>query len=128
MRIYLDSAPVIYFVERATEFYDAVDPWMSDAANRLIASDLTRMECRTKPVHEADDRLLENFDAFFDTTERVILASAVVDLATMIKAPYRYDTPDALHIAAAVASNCDIFLTNDRRLSSFPDMTVELIG
>lgn len=39
--------------------------------------------------------------------------------------PRRYGLADALHLAAAIESGCDVFLTNDNQLSNFPDMTVE---
>jgi predicted nucleic acid-binding protein len=32
---------------------------------------------------------------------------------------------DALHLAAAIESGCDAFLTNDDQLRNFPDLTVE---
>jgi uncharacterized protein len=39
--------------------------------------------------------------------------------------PKRYGLADSLHLAAAIESGCDIFLTNDNQLSNFPDITVE---
>jgi len=34
---------------------------------------------------------------------------------------------DALHLAAALEARCDLFLTNDRRLRSFPGLAVEVL-
>ncbi len=34
---------------------------------------------------------------------------------------------DALQLAAAVEGGCGLFLTNDRRLSGFPDIPVEVL-
>jgi predicted nucleic acid-binding protein len=39
--------------------------------------------------------------------------------------PRRYGLADALHLATAIEFGCDVFLTNDNQLSSFPDITVE---
>ncbi len=39
--------------------------------------------------------------------------------------PRRYGLADALHLAAAIESGCDVFLTNDDQLANFPDITVE---
>jgi len=36
-------------------------------------------------------------------------------------------TPDALHLAAAVAGACDVFLTNDAALKTFPPIAVEVV-
>lgn len=39
--------------------------------------------------------------------------------------PKRYGLADALHLAVAIESGCDVFLTNDNQLANFPDITVE---
>ena len=60
-------------------------------------------------------------------TEIVVLSREVMDRATNIRAQYGLKTPDAIHLAAAVMSNCDIFLTNDHRLDRFGDIAIEII-
>jgi predicted nucleic acid-binding protein len=37
----------------------------------------------------------------------------------------RYGLADALHLAVAIESGCDVYLTNDNQLSNFQDITVE---
>jgi len=127
LRIYLGSAPVIYFVEQSEEFREAVNLWIGNTANQLVVNDLTRMECRVKPIQESDDPWLESYDSFFDSAEKIALTSIVVDLATVLRAHYKYDIPDALHAASAVASGSDVLLTTDHALASFREVTVELI-
>jgi predicted nucleic acid-binding protein len=39
--------------------------------------------------------------------------------------PKRYGLADALHLAVAIESGCEVFLTNDNQLANFPDITVE---
>jgi predicted nucleic acid-binding protein len=39
----------------------------------------------------------------------------------------RYSVQDALHLAAAIQSDCDSFLTNDHRLAGFPEITVDVL-
>jgi uncharacterized protein len=51
----------------------------------------------------------------------------VIDRATDIRARYGFRTPDAIHLAAAVVSGCDVFLTNDYRLNRFPDVAMDVI-
>jgi predicted nucleic acid-binding protein len=41
--------------------------------------------------------------------------------------PRRFGLADALHLAAAVESSCDVFLTNDSQLANFPDITIEVL-
>jgi uncharacterized protein len=73
--------------------------------------------------------LLKDFDDFFEGAVKVIvgLSREVVDLATRIRAQYGFKTPDALHLAAAILSDCDVFLTNDYRLDRFNEVAIEVI-
>jgi predicted nucleic acid-binding protein len=41
--------------------------------------------------------------------------------------PKRYGLADALHLAAAIESGCDVFLTNDNQLANFPDILIEVL-
>ena len=133
MRLYLDTAPIIYLVERVVPYVTAVEARLTSVANSddeviLVISDLSRLECRVKPLRDADADLLRDFDEFFAALDQIVpLSRAVVDEATRIRAVYGFKTPDALHLAAAVASNCDIFYTNDHRLNRFPELIVEVL-
>ncbi len=126
MRIYLDAAPVIYIVK--------IEPYYSRARNRLdepnvvqVVSELTRLESRVKPIRDSDVQLLRAFDAYFAQVvdETVSISLAVIDMATDIRAHYGFKTPDSIHLAAAVLSRCDIFLTHDLRLKRFTGITVK---
>ena len=106
MRIYLDTAVIIYIVE-------TVEPFVTMARNRLrspdidqVGSDLSRLECRVKPVRDGNAILLAAYDHYFDViaSEVLPLSRAVIDRATALRAHYGFKTPDALHLAAAMYS------------------------
>jgi predicted nucleic acid-binding protein len=44
-----------------------------------------------------------------------------------LRARHAFRTPDAIHVAAALAGNCAIFLTNDYRLNRAVGITVQVI-
>ncbi len=129
MRLYLDAAPVIYLIEYVQPFASRVEGIITAAETELIVSDLTRLECRVKPVHDADSVLLGEFDRFFGSTihEIVFLSAEVMDKATELRAQLGYRTPDAIHVAAALIAKCDVFLTNDHRLDRTPGIAVQII-
>jgi predicted nucleic acid-binding protein len=87
------------------------------------------MECRVKPLRDGNSALLLDFDDFFagTMTETVPLSREVLDRATEIRAKYGFQTPDAIHLAAATVSGCDVFLTNDHRLDRYSDIAVEVV-
>ncbi|MGH7171944.1 MAG: type II toxin-antitoxin system VapC family toxin [Gemmataceae bacterium] len=55
------------------------------------------------------------------------MTAAVCDRAADLRVKYRFKTPDALHLAAAIEHACDRFLTNDVQLKSCTEITVELL-
>ena len=129
MRLYLDAAPVIYAIEQVPRYAGAVDARLSAAEVVQVVSDLTRMECRVKPLRDGNSDLLKDYDDYFEgvVAEIVALSREVMDRATAIRGQYGFKTPDAIHLAAAVISGCDVFLTNDHRLNRFPDIAVEVL-
>ena len=132
MLIYLDSAILIYS-------FDGIGPFQSRAGNRLTTlraagdqvavSDLTRLECRVKPLQLGDTLRLSKFDGFFNLPDVGIvpITTVVYDRATVIRATHGIKALDAIHLAAAVEGGCDVSLTNDMRLSSFHDLPVEVL-
>lgn len=65
MRIYLDSAPLIYVVEGSAPFASAVMHVLARPGVVQLCSELTRLECRVKPVRDGQGALLAAFDHYF---------------------------------------------------------------
>ena len=126
MRLYLDTAPVIYVVEQVPDFSEKILHYIQKPDIELVVSDLTWMECRVKPLTENKETLLADYDKFFSQSaiEIVELSRRVLERAAHIRSQYNIKTPDAIHLGAAIISKCDIFLTNDRRLERFKDIRI----
>lgn len=129
MRYYLDAAPIIYLIEQRQPSAGSVRSKLAATGIVHITSELARLECRVKPIHDGNQILLRDFDDYFSNTiaEVVPPTRDVVDKATEIRAQFNFKTPDSLHLAAAVVSNCDVFLTNDQRLNRFTGITIEIV-
>jgi predicted nucleic acid-binding protein len=95
----------------------------------LVVSELSRLECRVKPMRDGNTVLLDEFDRFFteSVSDVVTLSREVIDRATDIRSQYGFKTPDAIHLAAASLANCELFLTNDRRLDRFTGLRIEAL-
>jgi len=132
MLIYCDSMILMYLL-------DTVGPFNVRAVARMAAlraagdvavfSDLTRLECRIKPIQIGATQTLADFDAFFVRSDVRLapITTAVFDRATLIRAVHNFKLGDSLHLAAAVEARCDRFLTNDVRLSAFSAIPVEVL-
>lgn len=143
MLYYLDTVVVIYAVEgnpadqqRAINHLDALE----QAGHRFAISDLTRTECMVPILRPgAGQRLSDMFRFFHGPGLRTLPVTA----ATCIRAaairggytypalphapPRRYGLADSLHLAAAIESGCDLFLTNDQQLAGFGEITIEVL-
>ncbi len=133
MQIYLDSVIRIYAVEGTPSFQARARARllaMRSAGDAPAISDLTWLECRVKPIRLGDARGLADMEAFLTAADvvRVPLPSAVYERACRARAVHGYKLADALHLAAAVDAGCGLFITNDHRLSSFPDIPVEVLS
>jgi predicted nucleic acid-binding protein len=130
MRVYLDASPVIYWVEAVPGYIAKVDHRLKQPGTVLVASDLTRMECLVRPLRAGNAALVQDYEDFFATevAELIAFNTALFRRAAEIRATHNFKTPDALHLAAAVAGACDLFLTNDAALKAFPDITVEVVA
>lgn len=132
MLVYLDTVICVYAVEGAPAFRARARARLAKLradGDQPAVSDLTWLECRVKPIQLGDAVALADMEAFLSASDvvRVPMPTAVYERACRIRATHRYKLADALHLAAAVEGGCGIFLTNDLRLSGFPDIPVEVL-
>jgi predicted nucleic acid-binding protein len=68
-------------------------------------------------------------EAFLEASDvtRLPMPLAVYERACRIRAVHNFKLADALHLAAAIEGGCGLLLTNDYRLSPFPDIAVEIL-
>ena len=132
MRVYPDACVVIDVVQGEPALRQrlnaALSP-LSRASPEVAYSDLTRLECRVKPLASANTSLLARYDRFFATPGfvRISLDAAVFDQATELRARHGLKTPDALHLAAAIASGCEELWTNDERLIQAAENRIRIV-
>jgi predicted nucleic acid-binding protein len=128
-RLYLDTAPFVYHVERTMPFAPAVDARLAAADIVLVSSELTRLECLVLPLRNGDTARVGDFDMFFSARldELVEFTGAVFRRAAEIRASGNFKTPDTLHLAAAIEGGCTAFLTNDAQLTRFAGLAVEVV-
>jgi uncharacterized protein len=129
VRLYLDTAPIVYHVERTMPFVGAVDARLAATGVVLVSSELARLECLVLPLRNGDAARVADFDMFFNARldELVGFTSAVFRRAAEIRASGNFRTPDALHLAAAIEGGCTGFLTNDADLTRFAGLAVEVV-
>jgi len=126
----LDTAPLIYFLERHPVYLPLIGPFF-EAIERgeieIVTSTITLTEVLVHPLRH-QDRALARQDS------RILLnASHVQTLAVSpriaidaaeLRAKWGYRTPDAIQLATARVGNAAFFVTNDDDLVSTAGLQV----
>jgi predicted nucleic acid-binding protein len=129
-RLFLDTAPLIYYVEEHPRYITGVDIIFAslDAGDfEAITSPVTLAECLIIPYRDSDVRLQQAFlDLVFNGvhTHFVEIDREIGALAAQLRACYNLGLPDAFQCAVALHSGCDAFLTNDISLKRVTELRV----
>ncbi len=133
MRLYLDASPVIFLIEGLEPLREKVRARLrrsTSAGDELVVSDLTRFECRIRPLRARNHVALDAYAAFFASAEVVVdpVSRRAWELAAEIRARHGLKTPDAIHVACAGTLGCDLLLTGDEGLARCPAVASELVA
>jgi predicted nucleic acid-binding protein len=133
-RLALDTVTLIYFFERSAQFFAQVEPVIGaiDAGTlRGVASSLALLETLVGPLQSGNAALADTYRralTLAPNLELVPVDDAIAELAAAIRAQHRFKTPDAIHLATAVRSGADAFLTNDGQLRAFTGVRVLIVA
>src|ERR1043165_8208861 len=126
----LDSAIFIYFIEQHPRYVSLLRP-LFEAIDRndlpAFTSELTLLETLVAPYRAGDRDLALRYETILSRGRGLTLVPidrTLLRLAAATRAATSVRTPDVLQLAAAFATGCTAFLTNDRRLPAFRHLAV----
>jgi predicted nucleic acid-binding protein len=121
-KVFLDTNIFIYLIEdRGMNGRKSVEllERMSERRDSVYTSTLTLGEVLTLPLQKGDVRLADQYEKILNSPGVHLLDFDRV--AARIYAKVRLDksikAPDAMQLSIAAAAQCDLFVTNDERLS-----------
>ncbi len=132
-RLYVDSAPLIYFVEENAVYLDKmrlIVRIIDETSLVAYSSVLTLAEVLVMPLRRGDKRLVHAYREILlagDDYELVAVTPDIAESAAAIRARYSLGTPDSLHVASAIAKQCDAMLTNDRDMTRVRELSILLL-
>lgn len=133
-RVFLDTSPIVYYLEKNELYYLNMKKfWKEYDVCDYVTSAVTVTEYLTYPYQQNNLKLINAFYAFVDGMDIEIknIDKITAEKAAQIRAEYKFfKTMDALQLATACLSGCDLFLTNDKQLKQFKEikcMTVDEI-
>lgn len=134
-RLFLDTAPVIYFVEQHPQYFPLVREVFEQLRNTPLiglVSPITLAECLVQPYRLGQTELQQEFIELMtdnNNIEFVPFAKETLAIdAAQIRARYNLQLPDAFQIAVALAAGCDAFLTNDITFKRITELQVLVLN
>ena len=82
----------------------------------VVTSELTLAETLVGPIKTNNLLIQQTYRSFLTTTavlEVVPISRRILEEAAQLRATSKLKLPDAIHLATALQSQCDSFLTND---------------
>lgn len=129
-RVCIDTAPVIYFIEKHPKYLNVVKPIFTEieAGNiDAITSTITLLEVLVQPLRIGNETLAERYREILLYSENLTtfeIVHEVTEMAAKLRAKYTIRTPDAIQIAVGVLYGAVKFVTNDSLLRKVPDIKV----
>ncbi|MFH1085193.1 MAG: type II toxin-antitoxin system VapC family toxin [Chloroflexota bacterium] len=133
-KVFLDTAPLIYFVERDLRYWDTVSAIFQriDGGRwTAVTSPVTLAECLVLPYRQNRLALLEQFIervVYGENTLFVPFTENVARQAAEFRARYDLTLTDSFQLATCLISGCDAFLTNDRELRRVTEVNVLILS
>ena len=93
-------------------------------------STLTVTEVLVKPLQLGDLLVVNAYKTLLYETNIVqvhMITTDIAESAADIRVRYNIKTPDALHIATAINTQCDVFVTNDSQLLRIKELRVVVL-
>lgn len=119
----LDTAPLIYFIEKHQTYLPLVRPFF-EAVERgdilVVTSTLTLTEVLIHPLRQGNQDLAREYSRILlnaTNLKMVSVSPLVASEAARIRAGSGIGTPDAIQLATAQQAKATFFLTNDEALA-----------
>ena len=128
-KVFLDTAPFIYFIEKDSnnpQYFDNMKQFFEEGYREnkeFLTSVITMAEYfvfpyRNQKMSYIDNRLVDTLDMEIAEVDQEIAKKAA-----QIRAQYKsFKAMDALQLATACVTGCDLFLTNDKQLKQFAEI------
>ena len=127
-RVFLDTAPVVYFLDGNSQFHDRTKTIFHDIFQRdceILTSAVTCAEYLVIPFRENNEENIRAFWQFIRLCDINIchIDVEIAETAAKIRAIHRsIKAFDSMQLSSACVNGCDLFLTNDKQLRQFTEI------
>ena len=130
-KVFLDTAPFIYFIEKDSnnpQYFDNMKQFLEEGYREnkeFLTSVITMAEYFVFPYRNQKMSYIDSFHRLVDTLDMEIaeVDQEIAEKAAQIRAQYKnFKAMDALQLATACVTGCNLFLTNDKQLKQFTEI------
>ena len=125
--VLVDSAPIIYVLERHPKFAVRFQPLFERHAAGGIFFAVTTMaiaEVLAGPLGAGEEALAKRYRAVMESWRVINLTADIAEGAARLRAGLKLKLPDAIQAASALEVNADALVTHDRDFSRVKTLTV----
>lgn len=131
-RVYFDTAPFIYSIEKHAEYWNVLRSfWLSARKDsiKVVTSNLTLLETLVKPTQNNNQKLVQAYTKILTGSEIELfeITTQILKDAVQIRSVQKLKTPDAIHAATAIAAGCGYLVTNDTAFKRLIDIKVVIL-
>ncbi len=118
----VDTSPFIYFLEKKEAYLDFLQAFFTSCSKgdfEIVTSSITLTEILVNPYKNKKEDIADTYMEILDNSKGLSIVNidvSISKLAAKLRSDYSIRTPDALQISAAINSDADYFLTNDKKL------------
>ena len=129
----LDTPVWIAFIEQKSAFLADVNPLFESLKSgrvRVVTSSVGLIEILTGALLRGDELLARRAEEILTGLEGSTVVPVTLEVArhaARLRAVYGLRTPDAIHLATAVAAGALEFVTTDRRLARVKEIEVRVL-
>jgi predicted nucleic acid-binding protein len=133
-KIFLDTAPIIYYVENHPNYYELTKVIFDKIDQGLLLgvfSPISLSECLVYPYKLGLTTVIQDFIdliVYGENVDFISIGEDIGKLAAQMRAKYNLSLTDALQIATAIESHCDVFLTNDLELKRVNELSILVLS
>ena len=135
-KAFIDTASFIYFIEKDAnnpQYYEKVKSFFRNGyenGTEFVTSVITMEEYYVFAYRNKNDLLIQMFTKLVKTMDMEIVEinQEIAKKAAQIRTEYKgFKAMDALQLAVATLSNCDLFITNDKQLRQFQEIKCKTV-
>jgi predicted nucleic acid-binding protein len=124
------SAPLIYLVEKHPNYLNRMTfilRYVTNGPISAVGSTMILTEVLAQLLRMGRTELVKDYEDIIQNSVGFTLIpidEQIAHRAAELRAKYGLKTPDALHVATALETHCDAFLTNDMGLKRVSEVQV----